>query len=159
MIDVKSRVSKLLLGAVLGAASIGSTGEAKADASCNVLLTTLRATFTPDFPEAFVRVHHTTNFLHPADPWTAYDTAILRLVNGHLTGPATRLFSDARRGLQPFNIQASQNMTHDIDPNGKITFDGVWGPFDPVCFGDRFMVFIGSDSIETFSFDVGPSIQ
>ena len=156
---MKSRVSKLLLGATLGAVSIGSIGEAKADASCNVLLTKLRSSFTPDFPEAFVRVFHTTNFLSPAEPWTAYDTALLRLADGHLTGSAIRLFSNAWRNNQPFDIQASQRLTHDIDPNGKITFDGVWGPFDPICFEDRFMVYIGSDSIETFSFDPGPTIQ
>lgn len=46
-----------------------------------------------------------------------------------------------------------------VGARGKVIFDGHWGPFDPVCFGDRFMIVVGSDSIETFSFDIGPSIQ
>lgn len=147
---------KTVLAAAMALAVTGSGSEARADASCNTLLTQLR---TAKDSSLNIIVHHMTNFQvsrtsGAPDWWAGSTVAVLRLVDGHLVGDGNRLFSNRVLNLQPFDINRPTPLHYDIDPAGHMTFDGVWGPFEPQCFGDKFMIIVGSGSIEAFMFDL-----
>lgn len=110
-------------------------------------------------PGTSAGVIHTTNFL-VQDTTTfnwfgGYTGVTLSLVNGHLVGAGSRLhsdrFTDSTR-TQPFDARQPEFISYDIDPNGKLTFDGAFGPFDPVCYFDKFMVVPGATAVEVLSF-------
>lgn len=153
-----SAVSKTLLGAAACVAIVGQGSTAHADASCNTLLANARAVAARCIG-CVVMVKHATNFFtppvtSPIDWWIGYDSVGLSNSAGHLVGTANRLFDIDKAGNQPFDINQPAQLTYDIDPSGKLTFNTIFGPTDPVCYFDRFMVIVGSGSIETFSFDI-----
>jgi len=153
---------KVVFGIGLCVASIASIAfgtTAWADASCNNLLASARSSAASCVTAGCtLNVTHTTNFQQDTSIWGGFDETVLTLNNsGHLVGTGNRLHSDRRSGSQPFDIHQPETLTYDFDPSGELTFDGIYGPADPVCYFDKFMVIPGSGSVEVFSFHVVPS--
>ena len=151
---------KTAIATAVALAVTGSGSEARADASCNVLIAQLRAV---QGNSRYVAAHHITHFQIPAtsgapDWWVGAAVGFLRSVNGHMVGDGDRLFSNRVLNLQPFDVNRPTPIHYDIDPAGKVTFDGVWGPLDPKCFANKFMILVGSTAIEAFVFDLDPII-
>lgn len=156
-----ARVVKAAAGGLMAIAVLGASSTAHADATCNTLVANLFA--RASCSECFLIAHHSTNFWvadpnEPADANSEFIGATLFTLsvssNGHLTGAGSRLHSDRSTSAgQPFDMNQGESISYDFDANGKLTFDGIWGPFDPVCYFDTFMVFPGSTAIEVFSFD------
>jgi hypothetical protein len=148
-----SWVMKMLAGGTMSAVLLASGSTARADSTCNILLSNVRTTLT-NCSECFV-THHTTNFWDSVSHvhFGGYTDAILDIVNGHIVGSGTRLHSDQLTASgQPFDIHQGEAISYDIDPSGKLTMDGIYGPYDPVCYFDQFMVVSGSTAIEVFVF-------
>ena len=153
-----SRIFAILVGSALCISTLGTVSAARADSTCNNLLNNIRSILSVN-PLASASVIHTTNFLVQSTTtlnWFGGHTQVtLNLVNGHLVGSDNRLhsdrFTDSTR-TQPFDIHQPEFISYDIDPSGKLTLDGIYGPADPVCFFDKFMVVPGATAVEVFSF-------
>jgi hypothetical protein len=160
-----SRVVKALAGGAVGVALLGTGSTASADSTCNTLLAnvTSRAQVCVNVGGfGCIIAHHTTNFLTLSSEGVAqtqfggYTDAPLGLSNGHIVGSGSRLHSDRFTGSQPFDVNQGEAISYDWDPSGKLTMDGIYGPADPVCYFDTFMVIVGSGSVEVFSFEPSP---
>jgi hypothetical protein len=139
--------------------------KARADASCNALLSDL-SQYLQGYPSS-VSVLHMTNYQANKQWWGGYTQEILsRSANGHLEGSGSRLISTRTIEVgnpspggfggptQPFSIKEPDPMSYDIDPqSGKITFQGRYGPYDMTCLGNKFAIVNTWDSLETFTFD------
>jgi hypothetical protein len=153
-----SRAVKALAGGALCIAVLGTGSMASADSTCNTLLSTLRSELT-NCPGC-VTAHHTTNFITVSGGFITsprfggYTDFSLSLVNGHIVGSGSRLHSDRSTSSgQPFDATQGEAISYDIDPSGKLTMDGQYGPFDPICYFDQFMLIPGAAVIEAFSFN------
>lgn len=135
--------------------------EARADVSCNSLLSDLNQHL--QFPPNEVAVLHMTNYQANQQWWGGYtETRLRRSQNGHLVGEGSRLISSRSIDLggggpfggqsQPFSVRNPDPISYDINPQGKITFQGQYGPYEMTCLGNKFVIVNTGDSIETFTF-------
>jgi hypothetical protein len=138
------------------------SSKARADASCNALLSDLNQHL--QLPRGEVGVLHMTNYQANNQWWGGYTgPSLQRDKNGHLIGKGNRLISSRTitigsgfGQLQPFSIKTPDPMSYDIDPqSGKITFQGQYSPYDMTCLGNKFAIVNTSDSLETFTFSKG----
>ena len=147
---------------------LGSTATAHADASCNVLISTMRSTLDVcgSGSACVISAQHASNFYqHVSDVVDVrrVGSGLLSLRTGAptvvvMSGRGNRLFSDRfadASHLQPFDFRQPSSTGFDLvldGPNaGKVSID--MGPLlDPRCFFDKFMVVATPNSIDTFSF-------
>jgi hypothetical protein len=102
-----------------------------------------------------------TNYQAKGQWWGGWtQTSLRKSQNGHLVGTGSRLISSRLINIggegfgqsQPFNIKAPDPISYDIDPQGKITFQGQYGPYQMTCLDNKFAIVNSGDSIETFTF-------
>lgn len=139
--------------------------KAKADASCNVLLSDLSQYLNSSYYNR-VTLIHMTNYQANNQWFGGYTQASLsKNYNGHLIGSDNRLLSSRIITLsnnntgfdfgrsQPFDVLQPDPISYDIDPQtATIVFDNQYGPYDITCVGNKFAIVNSGDSIETFSF-------
>ena len=118
-------------------------GVARADRSCNALFARLRAVGQPSLDGNFVHVLWTTNYFLPSPDHRFMGATSLVMntqPNGDMTASGTRhlLYTT----LEPISLR--------IRNDGKMIFNELYGPYDPVCNGDRFALVNTGDSIEVF---------
>ena len=144
--------------------------QLKTDTSCNALLSDLSQHLQTSLGE--VTVLHMTNYQAQEQWWGGWtQTRLRRSQNGHLVGTGSRLISSRSIDLggggpfggqsQPFSVRSPDPMSYDIDPQGKITFQGQYGPYQMTCLDNKFAIVNSGDSIETFTFSksTGPVVN
>jgi hypothetical protein len=137
------------------------------DPSCKKLMSNLDNMYN-------IQMRHMTNYEANNQSWGGYTTVSLAEKNGLLVGSGNRLISTRIRvldqtppppggffgnsTLQPFDVKQPDPMSYSIDTHtGKITFQGVYGPYSMTCASDKFAIVNTGDSIETFVFWQGPT--
>jgi hypothetical protein len=119
-------------------------GVARADSSCDTLFWQLRAA-------GGARVLWTTNYHAPSRNHRFMGTTDLTLV-AEITGDMQG--SSRRRVLTPqphgAPVVSDEHISLRLRSDGLLMFNERYGPFDPVCTGDRFVRVDSGDSIEVF---------
>jgi len=174
--------SRLLLPFIALLVSNSIPIGAKADTSCNQLLSDLASHLKTS--RGIVSLQHTTNYQANGQWWGGYTKTSLSLISSppnlqigfpgrdNLVGSGSRLISNRLRTLpgpgpgpfafgqtQPFDIQKPDPISYSIDVRkGTIIFQGRYGPYEINCIGNKFAIVNTGDSIETFTFgkSVGP---
>ena len=130
------------------ALSIGALfpGVARADSSCDTLFSRLREA-------GGARVLWTTNYFAPSRNLRFMGTTDLFVnteVTGDMTGNGTRMWQTI--AIWGWGLQTSyESVSIRVRSDGKIMFQEQYGPFDPICSGDRFVRVDSGDSVEVFS--------
>jgi hypothetical protein len=147
---------------------LGSTATARADASCNVLISTMRSTLDACGPGSActISAQHAGNFYQHVSDFVdvrrvGYGLITLRtgaptvvVMSGNGSDVFSDRFTDTTR-RQAFDFRQPSPTSFDLvltGPNaGKVAVNT--GPLlDPRCFFDKFMVVATPNSIDTFSF-------
>jgi hypothetical protein len=145
-------MTKAKLGA-LALAIAFAPGIAQADSSCDALFARARATGAPSPEGNYVKVLWSTNYFVPARPlrFMGHTDLVMR------TEPNGDLTATGYRHRRQFQLNAlidisGERVSLRVRADGKIMFNDQYGPYDPVCSGDRFVRVSSGDSLETFSF-------
>jgi hypothetical protein len=142
------RLTTLVLALSVGAFL---PGTARADASCNTLFARLRAAGQPSPYANYVHVLWTTNYFVPSRNQRFMGTTDLALrtqANGDMTATGTRMLQNVAFNEGLYTSYESVGIR--IRSDGRMIFNEQYGPYDPICTGDRFVVVHSGDSIEVF---------
>ena len=143
------------------ALSIGAflPGVARADSSCDALFARLREAGYPSPDKNHVRVLWTTNYYPPSGNLRFMGITSL-LMNTEPGGDMTAYgIRERRRPLLKGGLfKDSEEVSIRIRSDGQIFFNEQYGPFDPICTGDRFARVDSGDSIEVFGMKAVPYV-
>jgi len=124
---------------------------ARADSSCTALFARLRAAGQPSPYANYVHVLWSTNYFVPSRNQRFMGTTDLAMrtqPNGDMTANGTRMLQNVafNEGL----YTSYEAVSIRIRSDGKMIFNEQYGPYDPICTGDRFALVHSGDSIELF---------
>lgn len=129
--------------------------RASAMGSCDALLAVLRNA-------PFVDVLWTTNYFARGERFIGVTAIELRRRGEDLAGDGNRskMTLSGTGGARPIGeierrtLGRGEHVSVRISADGKIMFQGIYGPYETVCWGDRFAAVHTGDSLETFNFKV-----
>lgn len=160
----QAAIRTTILTAALATSLAVTASTAHANPSCNNLISLVRNTLIAcgSGSACVARVQHTTTFFQHVNDFTdvqrtSWGFLTLRNSDSALSGDGSQLRSDLVAGgspNQPFDVRQPRADVFNLNyALGLVSFNFM-GTFDPVCFGDRFMILTTSTSIETYTFSV-----